>query len=164
MSVTPHHRQPTASCTEDLQSAHKHDKNPTFNNKTNWEIEKLEVIELTGDEACSPEPVPRQAPREQMARPLPGPRLSLRVTPLVRVSGSRLRCGRNFNDERERGIDREKSSEIQHSQWEYECCVNSFDMALDEAVRSGKVLPGHIIATSGFGAGLTWASAIVWWR
>ncbi|GAB2300986.1 hypothetical protein Dimus_035023 [Dionaea muscipula] len=39
--------------------------------------------------------------------------------------------------------------------WEYECCVNSFGMALDEAVRSGKVLSRHIIATSGFGAGLT---------
>ncbi|GAB2300983.1 hypothetical protein Dimus_035020 [Dionaea muscipula] len=40
----------------------------------------------------------------------------------------------------------------------------SVPLALDEAVRGGKVLPGHIIATSGFGAGLTWASAIVRWR
>ncbi|GAB2300989.1 hypothetical protein Dimus_035026 [Dionaea muscipula] len=54
---------------------------------------------------------------------------------------------------------------VQHSQlWEYECCADSFGMALDEAVHGGKMLPRHIIATSGFGAGLTWASAIVRWR
>ncbi|WZZ86359.1 hypothetical protein YC2023_114938 [Brassica napus] len=40
----------------------------------------------------------------------------------------------------------------------------SIPLALDEAVRSGKVKPGHTIATSGFGAGLTWGSAIVRWR
>lgn len=40
----------------------------------------------------------------------------------------------------------------------------SIPLALDEAVRGGKVLPGHIIATSGFGAGLTWGSAIIRWR
>ncbi|GAB4857049.1 Beta-ketoacyl-[acyl-carrier-protein] synthase III A, chloroplastic [Ancistrocladus abbreviatus] len=39
----------------------------------------------------------------------------------------------------------------------------SIPLALDEAVRSGKVQPGHIIAASGFGAGLTWGSAIVRW-
>ena len=39
----------------------------------------------------------------------------------------------------------------------------SIPLALDEAVRSGKVLPGHVIATSGFGAGLTWGSAVVRW-
>ncbi|XVF10794.1 hypothetical protein REPUB_Repub07fG0213900 [Reevesia pubescens] len=36
-------------------------------------------------------------------------------------------------------------------------------LALDEAVRSGKVKPGHTIATAGFGAGLTWGSAIIRW-
>ncbi|KAL9250834.1 Beta-ketoacyl-[acyl-carrier-protein] synthase III, chloroplastic-like protein [Drosera capensis] len=40
----------------------------------------------------------------------------------------------------------------------------SIPLALDEAVRGGKVLPGHIIAASGFGAGLTWGSAIIRWR
>lgn len=40
----------------------------------------------------------------------------------------------------------------------------SIPLALDEAVRSGKVKPGHTIATSGFGAGLTWGSAILRWR
>jgi 3-oxoacyl-[acyl-carrier-protein] synthase III len=40
----------------------------------------------------------------------------------------------------------------------------SIPLALDEAVRSGKVKPGHTIATSGFGAGLTWGSAIMRWR
>ncbi|XP_021770023.1 3-oxoacyl-[acyl-carrier-protein] synthase III, chloroplastic-like [Chenopodium quinoa] len=39
----------------------------------------------------------------------------------------------------------------------------SIPLALDEAVRSGKVQPGHIIATSGFGAGLTWGSSIIRW-
>lgn len=39
----------------------------------------------------------------------------------------------------------------------------SIPLALDEAIRSGKVQPGHIIAASGFGAGLTWGSAILRW-
>lgn len=39
----------------------------------------------------------------------------------------------------------------------------SIPLALDEAVRSGLVQPGHIVATAGFGAGLTWGSAIVRW-
>ena len=39
----------------------------------------------------------------------------------------------------------------------------SIPLALDAAVRSGKVKPGHTIAASGFGAGLTWSSAIFQW-
>ncbi|XP_051219771.1 beta-ketoacyl-[acyl-carrier-protein] synthase III, chloroplastic [Lolium perenne] len=39
----------------------------------------------------------------------------------------------------------------------------SIPLALDEAVRGGKVKKGDIIAASGFGAGLTWGSAIVKW-
>ncbi|KAI3967523.1 hypothetical protein MKW92_013553 [Papaver armeniacum] len=39
----------------------------------------------------------------------------------------------------------------------------SIPLALDEAVRSGKVQPGHTIAASGFGAGLTWGSTIMRW-
>lgn len=39
----------------------------------------------------------------------------------------------------------------------------SIPLALDEAVRSGKILPGHTIAAAGFGAGLTWGSAIIRW-
>ncbi|KAL2922131.1 3-oxoacyl-[acyl-carrier-protein] synthase III chloroplastic [Bienertia sinuspersici] len=40
----------------------------------------------------------------------------------------------------------------------------SIPLALDEAVWSGKVQPGPpIIATSGFGAGLVWGSAIIIW-
>ncbi|KAK9155206.1 hypothetical protein Sjap_002686 [Stephania japonica] len=39
----------------------------------------------------------------------------------------------------------------------------SIPLALDEAVRSGKVQSGHIIAAAGFGAGLTWGSAIMRW-
>eukprot|EP00475_Leptophrys_vorax_P006063 TRINITY_DN13700_c0_g1_i1.p1 TRINITY_DN13700_c0_g1~~TRINITY_DN13700_c0_g1_i1.p1 ORF type:complete len:419 (-),score=-0.83 TRINITY_DN13700_c0_g1_i1:251-1507(-) len=37
----------------------------------------------------------------------------------------------------------------------------SIPIALDEAVRSGKVKPGDVLATAGFGAGLTWAGAII---
>ncbi|WP_198807080.1 beta-ketoacyl-ACP synthase III [Leptolyngbya sp. BL0902] len=39
----------------------------------------------------------------------------------------------------------------------------SVPLALDEAVRAGKIKPGDTIATAGFGAGLTWGSAIVKW-
>lgn len=39
----------------------------------------------------------------------------------------------------------------------------SIPLALDEAVRQGQIQPNHIIATSGFGAGLTWGAAIFQW-
>lgn len=39
----------------------------------------------------------------------------------------------------------------------------SIPLALDESVRSGKIKEGQIIAASGFGAGLTWGSAIFQW-
>ncbi len=39
----------------------------------------------------------------------------------------------------------------------------SIPLALDEAVRQGKIQAGDIIATSGFGAGLTWGAAIFRW-
>lgn len=39
----------------------------------------------------------------------------------------------------------------------------SIPLALDEAVRQGKIKPGDVIATSGFGAGLTWGAAIFQW-
>jgi 3-oxoacyl-[acyl-carrier-protein] synthase-3 len=39
----------------------------------------------------------------------------------------------------------------------------SIPIALDEAVRQGKIKPGDVIATSGFGAGLTWGAAIFQW-
>lgn len=39
----------------------------------------------------------------------------------------------------------------------------SIPLALDEAVREGKVKPGDSIAVSGFGAGLTWGAAIFRW-
>ncbi|KAJ4749793.1 3-oxoacyl-[acyl-carrier-protein] synthase 3 [Rhynchospora pubera] len=40
----------------------------------------------------------------------------------------------------------------------------SIPLALDEAVRCGQVKGGDIIAASGFGAGLTWGSAIMRWQ
>nr|GMD84526.1 3-oxoacyl-[acyl-carrier-protein] synthase 3 A, chloroplastic-like [Ipomoea batatas]GMD85630.1 3-oxoacyl-[acyl-carrier-protein] synthase 3 A, chloroplastic-like [Ipomoea batatas]GMD85633.1 3-oxoacyl-[acyl-carrier-protein] synthase 3 A, chloroplastic-like [Ipomoea batatas] len=40
----------------------------------------------------------------------------------------------------------------------------SIPLALDEAVRAGKIQAGHTIAAAGFGAGLTWGSAIILWR
>ncbi|OLP15834.1 3-oxoacyl-ACP synthase [Leptolyngbya sp. 'hensonii'] len=39
----------------------------------------------------------------------------------------------------------------------------SIPLALDEEVRQGRVKPGDIIASSGFGAGLTWGAAIFRW-
>ncbi|WP_017315770.1 beta-ketoacyl-ACP synthase III [Mastigocladopsis repens] len=39
----------------------------------------------------------------------------------------------------------------------------SIPLALDESVRQGKIKPSDIIATSGFGAGLTWGAAIFQW-
>jgi len=39
----------------------------------------------------------------------------------------------------------------------------SIPLALDEAVRQGKIRPGDTVAIAGFGAGLTWASAIFRW-
>ncbi len=39
----------------------------------------------------------------------------------------------------------------------------SIPIALDEAVRAGKIKPNDIIATSGFGAGLSWGAAIFQW-
>jgi 3-oxoacyl-[acyl-carrier-protein] synthase-3 len=41
--------------------------------------------------------------------------------------------------------------------------AGSIPLALAEAVRSGKVKKGDIIAMSGFGAGLSWGSAIIRW-
>lgn len=39
----------------------------------------------------------------------------------------------------------------------------SIPLALDEAVRSGQVKKGDVIACAGFGAGLSWGSAILRW-
>jgi len=39
----------------------------------------------------------------------------------------------------------------------------SIPIALDEAVRAGKVKKGDVIACAGFGAGLSWGSAIIRW-
>mmetsp|Transcript_4567 Transcript_4567/g.8328 ORF Transcript_4567/g.8328 Transcript_4567/m.8328 type:complete len:458 (-) Transcript_4567:704-2077(-) len=41
--------------------------------------------------------------------------------------------------------------------------AGSMPLALDEAVRSGKVKKGDVVAFAGFGAGLSWGSAIVRW-
>lgn len=39
----------------------------------------------------------------------------------------------------------------------------SIPLALDEAVRTGQVKKGDVIACAGFGAGLSWGSAIMKW-
>lgn len=41
--------------------------------------------------------------------------------------------------------------------------AGSIPLALDEAVRSGKVKPGDTIAVAGFGAGLSWGAAVIKW-
>ncbi|MBW1744472.1 MAG: 3-oxoacyl-ACP synthase, partial [Deltaproteobacteria bacterium] len=37
-------------------------------------------------------------------------------------------------------------------------------LALDQAVRSGRIQPGDNIILAAFGGGLTWASAFVRWQ
>jgi 3-oxoacyl-[acyl-carrier-protein] synthase-3 len=37
-------------------------------------------------------------------------------------------------------------------------------LMLDEAVRDGRVQPGHLLGCSGFGAGLSWGAALLRWR
>jgi len=37
-------------------------------------------------------------------------------------------------------------------------------LMLDEAVRDGRIQPGHLIASSGFGAGLSWGGALLRWQ
>ncbi len=37
-------------------------------------------------------------------------------------------------------------------------------LMLDEAVKDGRVKPNHLIATSGFGAGLSWGAALIRWQ
>jgi 3-oxoacyl-[acyl-carrier-protein] synthase-3 len=39
----------------------------------------------------------------------------------------------------------------------------SIPLALDQAVREGKIRKGHVVLLAAFGAGLTWASAVVRW-
>lgn len=39
----------------------------------------------------------------------------------------------------------------------------SIPLALDEWVRTGQIQPGHLIAVSGFGAGLSWGAAVFRW-
>jgi 3-oxoacyl-[acyl-carrier-protein] synthase-3 len=39
----------------------------------------------------------------------------------------------------------------------------SIPIALDEAVKSGTIKSGDIVALAGFGGGLTWASSVMKW-
>lgn len=41
--------------------------------------------------------------------------------------------------------------------------AGSIPLALEQAVREGKVKEGDIIATAGFGAGLSWGAAVIRW-
>ena len=41
--------------------------------------------------------------------------------------------------------------------------AGSIPLALDEAVRSGKVKEGDLLAVTGFGAGLSWGACVVRW-
>ena len=42
--------------------------------------------------------------------------------------------------------------------------AGSIPLALDEAVRSGQVKEGDVIACAGFGAGLSWGACILQWK
>ncbi|QNI74667.1 beta-ketoacyl-ACP synthase III [Synechococcus sp. NOUM97013] len=37
-------------------------------------------------------------------------------------------------------------------------------LVLDEGVRGGRIRPGHLLASSGFGAGLSWGAALLRWQ
>jgi 3-oxoacyl-[acyl-carrier-protein] synthase III len=39
----------------------------------------------------------------------------------------------------------------------------SIPIALDEAVRQGRIKDGNLVMLGAFGAGLTWASALIRW-
>ena len=39
----------------------------------------------------------------------------------------------------------------------------SIPLALDRALREGKVRPGDVVACAGFGAGLSWGAAVFEW-
>jgi 3-oxoacyl-[acyl-carrier-protein] synthase-3 len=39
----------------------------------------------------------------------------------------------------------------------------SIPIALDEAVKAGRIKPGHLVALTAFGSGYTWASAFIRW-
>ena len=41
--------------------------------------------------------------------------------------------------------------------------AGSIPLALNEAVRDGRIQPGHTIVLSGFGAGLTWGAVVIQW-
>ncbi len=41
--------------------------------------------------------------------------------------------------------------------------AGSIPLALDEAVREGKVKKGDIVACAGFGAGLSWGALVLRW-
>jgi 3-oxoacyl-[acyl-carrier-protein] synthase-3 len=39
----------------------------------------------------------------------------------------------------------------------------SIPIALDEAVKAGRIRPGHLVVLTAFGSGYTWASAFIRW-
>jgi 3-oxoacyl-[acyl-carrier-protein] synthase-3 len=39
----------------------------------------------------------------------------------------------------------------------------SIPIALDEAVKDGRIRKGHLVALTAFGSGYTWASAFIRW-
>ena len=42
--------------------------------------------------------------------------------------------------------------------------AGTIPLMLDEAVRDGRVKPGNLLASSGFGAGLSWGAALFRWH
>jgi 3-oxoacyl-[acyl-carrier-protein] synthase-3 len=41
--------------------------------------------------------------------------------------------------------------------------AGSIPLVLDEAIQEGRIQPGNLLCLSGFGAGLTWGTAVVRW-
>jgi 3-oxoacyl-[acyl-carrier-protein] synthase-3 len=52
---------------------------------------------------------------------------------------------------------------LSNLEWYGNTSAATIPLMLDEAVRDGRVQPGHLLATSGFGAGLSWGAAVLRW-
>lgn len=52
---------------------------------------------------------------------------------------------------------------LSNLEWYGNTSAATIPLMLDEAVRNGQVQAGHLLATSGFGAGLSWGAAVMRW-
>ena len=61
-------------------------------------------------------------------------------------------------------LDPNPNPKVIHNLDEYgNTSAGSIPLALDEAVRSGKIKKGDTLAVTGFGAGLSWGACVIRW-